>query len=71
MTAARYRAACAALELPVWRPGMRAVAVRPAPLEPVCSRMDAADMHDLRVAARVYGIYIEQDDDGNLVAVTI
>jgi len=37
--AARYRAACAALELPVWRPGMRAVAVRPEPLDPVCSRV--------------------------------
>ena len=37
-TAARYRAACAALGLPVWRPGMRAVAARPEPLEPVCSR---------------------------------
>ena len=36
--AARYRAACAALGLPVWRPGMRAVAARPEPLEPVCSR---------------------------------
>jgi hypothetical protein len=36
--AARYRAACHALGLPVWRPGMRAVAARPAPLEPVCSR---------------------------------
>lgn len=35
---ARYRAACAALGLPVWRPGMRAVAARPEPLEPVCSR---------------------------------
>jgi hypothetical protein len=38
MTTARYRAACAALGLPVWRPGMRAVAARPEPLEPVCSR---------------------------------
>ena len=39
MTAAdRYRAACAALGLPVWRPGMRTVAARPEPLEPVCSR---------------------------------
>jgi len=37
-TAARYRAACAALGLPVWRPGMRAVATRPEPLDPVCSR---------------------------------
>jgi hypothetical protein len=36
--AARYRAACAALGLPVWRPGMRAVAARPEPLEPVCTR---------------------------------
>jgi hypothetical protein len=36
--AARYRAACAALGLPVWRPGMRAVAARPEPLDPVCSR---------------------------------
>jgi hypothetical protein len=36
--ATRYRAACHALGLPVWRPGMRAVAARPEPLEPVCSR---------------------------------
>ena len=36
--AARYRAACHALGLPVWRPGMRSIAARPAPLEPVCSR---------------------------------
>jgi len=36
--AARYRAACAALGLRVWRPGMRAVAARPDPLDPVCSR---------------------------------
>jgi hypothetical protein len=38
ITAARYRAACHALGMPVWRPGMRAVAARPEPLEPVCSR---------------------------------
>ncbi len=36
--AARYRAACHTLGLPVWRPGMRAVSPRPKPLGPVCSR---------------------------------